>query len=46
MVSFDAVGEGMVQDVTGDVLYPVRYTAIVFMPYKDEVLDVVVTEVT
>lgn len=36
----------MVQDVTGDVLYPVRYTAIVFMPYTGEVLDVIVTEAT
>eukprot|EP00920_Eleutheroschizon_duboscqi_P021151 GHVT01049807.1.p1 GENE.GHVT01049807.1~~GHVT01049807.1.p1 ORF type:complete len:220 (-),score=30.90 GHVT01049807.1:2023-2682(-) len=36
---------GRVQDGTGMVVVPVKYQAIVFKPFKDEVLDAVVTDV-
>ena len=46
VLMIDAIGEGMVQDTSGDVLYPVKYKAIVFMPYVGEVIDVIVNETT
>ena len=35
----------MIQPGQGFVLYPVKYKAIVFRPFKGEVLDAVVTQV-
>eukprot|EP01103_Thecamoeba_quadrilineata_P010111 TRINITY_DN2098_c0_g1_i1.p1 TRINITY_DN2098_c0_g1~~TRINITY_DN2098_c0_g1_i1.p1 ORF type:complete len:118 (-),score=20.35 TRINITY_DN2098_c0_g1_i1:133-486(-) len=36
---------GKVQEGTGFVSFPVTYTAIVFRPFKGEVVDAVVTQV-
>ena len=41
----DHVGAGLIQPGEGFVLYPVKYKAIVFRPFKGEVLDAVVTQV-
>ena len=38
------VGEGRVKDGSGDVLFPVSYQAIVFMPYRGEVLEAQVVQ--
>lgn len=35
----------MIQPGRGFVLYPVKYKAIVFRPFKGEVVDAVVTQV-
>lgn len=45
VLTVDKYGEGKVQDGSGDVLFPLSYKALVFMPYKDEVLDGIVTNV-
>ena len=45
VLTVDKYGEGKVQDGSGDVLFPLSYKALVFMPYKGEVLDAVVTQV-
>lgn len=37
--------KGRIQDGTGLIVVPVKYQAIVFKPFKDEVLDSVVTDV-
>ena len=36
---------GIIQPGQGFVVYPVKYKAIVFRPFKGEVLDAVVTQV-
>ena len=36
---------GIIQPGQGYVVYPVKYKAIVFRPFKGEVLDAVVTQV-
>eukprot|EP00026_Physarum_polycephalum_P019920 Phypoly_transcript_22190.p1 GENE.Phypoly_transcript_22190~~Phypoly_transcript_22190.p1 ORF type:complete len:173 (+),score=29.71 Phypoly_transcript_22190:79-597(+) len=38
-------GKGKVQEGTGFVVYQVKFNAIVFKPFKGEVLDAVVTQV-
>ena len=43
--SVEEIGDGIVKDGTGDVLFDVKYQAVVFRPFKGEVLDGVVTEV-
>ncbi|XP_065842409.1 DNA-directed RNA polymerase II subunit RPB7 [Oscarella lobularis] len=40
------IGKGKIQPGEGFVVYPVKYEAIVFRPFKGEVLDAVVTQVT
>jgi len=45
VTSIDSVGDGMIQSGTGFVTYLVKYKAIVFRPFKGEVLDAVVTQV-
>jgi DNA-directed RNA polymerase II subunit RPB7 len=45
VLTVDKYGEGKVQDGSGDVLFPLSYKALVFMPYKNEVLDALVTNV-
>lgn len=45
VLTVDKYGEGKVQDGSGDVLFPISYKALVFMPYKGEVLDAVITQV-
>jgi len=37
---------GIIQPGQGFVVYPVKYKAIVFRPFKGEVLDAVVTQVS
>ncbi|EEC04846.1 DNA-directed RNA polymerase subunit E', putative, partial [Ixodes scapularis] len=45
VMTIDNIGAGLIQPGRGFVVYPVRYTAIVFRPFKGEVLDAVVTQV-
>ena len=45
VTTIDNIGAGMIQPGRGFVLYPVKYKAIVFRPFKGEVLDAVVTQV-
>ena len=46
VTSVDDIGKGQVQQGTGHAVFPVKYKAIVFRPFKGEVLDAVVTQVT
>ncbi|KOB71522.1 DNA-directed RNA polymerase II subunit RPB7-like protein [Operophtera brumata] len=39
------IGAGLIQPGQGFVVYPVKYKAIVFRPFKGEVLDAIVTQV-
>ena len=39
------IGRGMIEDTTGFVKYIVKYTAIVFRPFRNEILDAIVTSV-
>jgi DNA-directed RNA polymerase subunit E'/Rpb7 len=41
----DHIGMGKVQEGTGFVKFDVKFKAIVFKPFKGEVLDAVVTQV-
>lgn len=41
----DNIGPGLILPGQGFVVYPVKYKAIVFRPFKGEVLDAVVTQV-
>ena len=41
----DDIGAGLIQPSRGFVVYPVKYKAIVFRPFKGEVLEAVVTQV-
>lgn len=45
VTTIDYVGAGLIQPGQGFVVYPVKYKAIVFRPFKGEVLDAVVTQV-
>jgi DNA-directed RNA polymerase II subunit RPB7 len=45
VTTIDSIGLGMIQPGRGFVLYPVKYKAIVFRPFKGEVLDAQVTQV-
>ena len=45
VTTIDNIGAGFIQPSRGFVLYPVKYKAIVFRPFKGEVLDAVVTQV-
>ena len=45
VTTIDSVGAGLIKPGEGFVLYPVKYKAIVFRPFKGEVLDAVVTQV-
>ena len=40
------VTAGVIEYDTGDVVYTVKYHALLFRPFKNEVLDAVITEVT
>ncbi|TNV76217.1 hypothetical protein FGO68_gene17022 [Halteria grandinella] len=40
------IQDGRIQDTTGEVIFRVSFTALVFKPFVDEVLDGVVVEVT
>lgn len=45
VTTIDSIGSGIIQPGQGFVVYPVKYKAIVFRPFKGEVLDAVVTQV-
>ena len=45
MTTIDNIGAGIIQPGQGFVVYPVKYKAIVFRPFKGQVLDAVVTQV-
>ncbi|KAL0236158.1 hypothetical protein GEMRC1_002740 [Eukaryota sp. GEM-RC1] len=45
LLSLDNIGQGRVIPGTGDVVYPVNFKALVFKPFKNEVLDAGVTVV-
>eukprot|EP01111_Echinosteliopsis_oligospora_P004385 TRINITY_DN1705_c0_g1_i1.p1 TRINITY_DN1705_c0_g1~~TRINITY_DN1705_c0_g1_i1.p1 ORF type:complete len:173 (+),score=31.96 TRINITY_DN1705_c0_g1_i1:55-573(+) len=46
VITVDTIGKGKVQEGTGFVVFPVKFKAIVFKPFKGEVLDAVVTQVS
>lgn len=45
VTTIDEIGSGMIQAGRGFVLYPIKYKAIVFRPFKGEVLDAIVSQV-
>lgn len=45
VTSIDNIGAGIIQPGQGFVVYPVKYKAIVFRPFKGEVVDALVTQV-
>ena len=45
ITTIDTIGTGLIQPGRGYVIYPVQYKAIVFRPFKGEVLDAVVSQV-
>ncbi|KAK1259024.1 hypothetical protein QJS04_geneDACA001459 [Acorus gramineus] len=40
---FDDFGKGLIREGTGFVTFPVRYRCVIFRPFKNEVLEAVVT---
>ncbi|KAK2710583.1 hypothetical protein QYM36_011937 [Artemia franciscana] len=45
VTSVDGIGAGIIQSGQGFVVYPVKYKAVVFRPFKGQVIDGVVKEV-
>uniref|UniRef100_A0A1B0B496 RNA polymerase Rpb7-like N-terminal domain-containing protein n=1 Tax=Glossina palpalis gambiensis TaxID=67801 RepID=A0A1B0B496_9MUSC len=45
VTTIDQIGSGIIQPGQGFVVYPVKYKAIVFRPFKGEVLDAVVKQI-
>ncbi|MCP9258016.1 DNA-directed RNA polymerase II subunit RPB7 [Dirofilaria immitis] len=45
VTTIDNIGAGLIQPGRGFVLYPVKYKAIVFRPFKGQVVDAVVNQV-
>lgn len=45
VTTIDNIGAGIIQSGRGFVVYPVKYKAIVFRPFKGEVVDAIVTQV-
>ena len=45
VTTIDNIGLGAIQPGRGFALYPVKYKAIVFRPFKGEVTDAIVTQV-
>jgi len=45
VVALRSLEKGNIQDGTGMIIVPVKYAAVVFRPYRGEVLDGVVTSV-
>lgn len=45
VTTIDLIGSGVIQPGQGFVVYPVKYKAIVFRPFKGEVLDAVVKQI-
>jgi len=45
VTSVEKIGLGKIQPGTGFVVFPVKYKAIVFKPFKEEIVDAVVSQV-
>ncbi|VDK50361.1 unnamed protein product [Anisakis simplex] len=45
VTTIDNIGSGLIQPGRGFVVYPVKYRAIVFRPFKGQVVDAVVSQV-
>lgn len=45
ITSIDSIGDGMIESSTGFATYQLKFKAIVFRPFKNEVLDGVVEQV-
>lgn len=45
VTTIDQIGSGVILPGQGFVVYPVKYKAIVFRPFKGEVLDAVVKQI-
>eukprot|EP00123_Amoebidium_parasiticum_P013590 comp22045_c1_seq1/m.32036 comp22045_c1_seq1/g.32036 ORF comp22045_c1_seq1/g.32036 comp22045_c1_seq1/m.32036 type:complete len:176 (-) comp22045_c1_seq1:24-551(-) len=46
VTKINEIGLGKIMETKGLVTFPIKYSAIVFRPFKNEVLDAVVTQVT
>ncbi|CAF5191703.1 unnamed protein product, partial [Rotaria sp. Silwood1] len=46
VTSIDNIGVGKIQPGRGYVIFPVKYHAIVFRPFKHEVVEAIITQVT
>jgi DNA-directed RNA polymerase II subunit RPB7 len=46
VTSIDNWGLGQIEETTGFVVFPVKFKAIVFKPFRNEILDAVVTQVS
>lgn len=40
------ISDGRIQDTSGEVIYKVKFTALIFRPFRGEVLDGIVYEVS
>lgn len=45
VTTIDTIGHGLIQPGSGYVNYPVKYKAIVFRPFKGQVIDAIVDQV-
>jgi DNA-directed RNA polymerase II subunit RPB7 len=45
ITTIDNIGTGLIQPGRGYVVYPIEYKAIVFRPFKGEILEAVVSQV-
>lgn len=45
VTAINSIGSGVILPGQGFVVYPIKYKAIVFRPFKGEVLDAIVTQV-
>lgn len=46
VTEIEEIGKGKIDDIYGMARFPVKYRAIVFRPFKNEVMDAVVESVT
>ena len=45
VTDIEHMGSGKVQEGTGAVLFPIKFKAIVFRPFKGEIVDALVSQV-
>ena len=45
ITGIENIGKGLIRDGTGFVSFPVKYQCVVFRPFKEEILEAVVTMV-
>lgn len=43
-VNLNSIKEGIINDIDGSTNYLIKYTAVIFEPIKDQILDVIVKE--